>query len=801
MIGQRPLHSVLVLLGLGLVVLFTFSGLLSADRLPTYRDLLFFVLPFKYFLAEHLQRGEIPLWNPYIYLGTPFLASLQSAVFYPLSLLLLFPFPLGFNLFVLFHYAVALTGIWLLLRDRDLGLAASAVGSLTFVIGGYLVSMLNVTNHLQGAVWAPWLLLVYRRYVAAPTLSRFLLLAFFLAIQLLGGSPESQLMTLFVLFAWVFFQLFGRWRAMLSCSLALAAALLLAAGLTAFQLLPTVEYIQQSVRSGPLLYATQVSSWSLEPISLLQLLLPHSATLVDSGRDEIFTIFENSPPWIASIYLGLVPLCLLIAGTVVGAERRLWSAVLVVGLVLALGRHTPVLHLLYQLLPQLFGKFRFPEKFYFLVSFAAAMLAAEGAQRYLQGDAVARRLSSIAAASFVSIATIALLVRSYFPMQFLWTVMVLKARAFSADEMVPLVLDTTFKCERLLFILGTFLILGGLRRRAIIGEHAFSWLLVGLVAAELASTNRDLNLTISWDDLQSQPKVADFARIRETKRRVFHYQLTISPTNPQGKPVNGLATWFNGPPDTTVIESYKKMWAASFMNAVMVEHVSAVTEGDGIQRSSDSKLQTALEIVDLPRAVQLLRAYSTEYLIGVGSLDVDSVEKLQSVPGSPVSVYGIRDPLPLARFVSRLRSVSSELEAFNFLISPDFAVEREALVEELPDDWRNDPGEGGSAKVVEMQHDRERVRIRVKTDGQSFLVLNDSYFPGWAATIDGVETKIYRTNGLVRGLVVPTGAHAVEFRYRPASWRIGVYISLACLLGVGGVLAVSLRFPQKAAPR
>ena len=90
---QTRLRSAGALLLLGLVVLFTFSGLLSADQVPAYRDLLFFVLPFKSFLGEHLRRGEIPLWNPYIYMGTPFLASLQSGVFYPPSALFLLSWP------------------------------------------------------------------------------------------------------------------------------------------------------------------------------------------------------------------------------------------------------------------------------------------------------------------------------------------------------------------------------------------------------------------------------------------------------------------------------------------------------------------------------------------------------------------------------------------------------------------------------------------------------------------------------------------------------------------------------------
>ncbi len=99
--------SLCLLLLLGIVVAAA-PDLLNPDRIPGYRDLLIFVIPFKHFLSDHLRHGQIPLWNPWVYLGTPFLASLQSGVFYPPSVLLFLPFPLGFNLFLLSHFFLAL---------------------------------------------------------------------------------------------------------------------------------------------------------------------------------------------------------------------------------------------------------------------------------------------------------------------------------------------------------------------------------------------------------------------------------------------------------------------------------------------------------------------------------------------------------------------------------------------------------------------------------------------------------------------------------------------------------------------
>ena len=58
--------------------------------------------PYKYFVAETIRDGNLPLWNQYVACGIPFLANIHSGIFYPLSLLYcIFPFQIGFNIFYL----------------------------------------------------------------------------------------------------------------------------------------------------------------------------------------------------------------------------------------------------------------------------------------------------------------------------------------------------------------------------------------------------------------------------------------------------------------------------------------------------------------------------------------------------------------------------------------------------------------------------------------------------------------------------------------------------------------------------
>jgi uncharacterized membrane protein YfhO len=64
-------------------------------------------------------------------------------------------------------------------------------------------------------------------------------------------------------------------------------------------------------------------------------------------------------------------------------------------------------------------------------------------------------------------------------------------------------------------------------------------------------------------------------------------------------------------------------------------------------------------------------------------------------------------------------------------------------------------------------------------DDPGLLVVSDSYYPGWRAWVDGNSVAIHRVNYGFRGVVVPAGRHTVEMEYEPASFQVGLFLSLA----------------------
>ena len=86
-----------------------------------------------------------------------------------------------------------------------------------------------------------------------------------------------------------------------------------------------------------------------------------------------------------------------------------------------------------------------------------------------------------------------------------------------------------------------------------------------------------------------------------------------------------------------------------------------------------------------------------------------------------------------------------------------------------------------------MRRSEVTLQVNVQSSGNepALLVLSDAYYPGWQATVDGIDTPIYAANFLFRGVFVPPGEHQVTFVYRPQSWRRGLWISLAGLALLG----------------
>lgn len=178
-----------------------------------------------------------------------------------------------------------------------------------------------------------------------------------------------------------------------------------------------------------------------------------------------------------------------------------------------------------------------------------------------------------------------------------------------------------------------------------------------------------------------------------------------------------------------------------------------------------------------------------------GSVPPDAARWAPVLEQRGVAVVENRRALPRAWLVSEVRSASAKqaLRTIRGETREAFDPRKTALVElgeaPLPKIGKLSPGD--TAKVLAAADGKIVVDTHAARPG--FLVVSETYFPGWVATVDGAEVPIYQTDYLLLGVAIPPGAHRVEMRYRAPRATLGLMISSMTALTLIGLGVVTWR--------
>ncbi|MCL5027059.1 MAG: YfhO family protein [Chloroflexi bacterium] len=349
---------------------------LQGRILVDYDVLTYFYPNFSY-AAASLRAGHLPLWDPYLFTGVPFLANMQTALFYPPNWAFIFlPVPQGYSLSVVGHIFLLATGAYAFARlALGVGRLGALAAALVLGFGGFASSLVTHLNQLQAAAWLPWLflLLVLALRTRRPIL--FLGWAAALALQILAGHIQIAYISTTGLMLYLAYWVLGGeadengavgWRRRLLTGATCGACLLLAFGLAAAQLVPAAELSALSVRAGGMTFK-EATAFSLPPWVLLKALLPLYGT-------------EGLPTteWLA--YSAVLGMALASAGIAWGWRRgRFFIGLGIIALLLALGLFGPFYPLLYGYLPGL-NLFRVPARWLLLYAFSLSAVVALGVE-------------------------------------------------------------------------------------------------------------------------------------------------------------------------------------------------------------------------------------------------------------------------------------------------------------------------------------------------------------------------------------------------------------------------------------
>ncbi|MCS6964200.1 MAG: YfhO family protein [Thermoflexus sp.] len=145
-----------------------------------------------------------------------------------------------------------------------------------------------------------------------------------------------------------------------------------------------------------------------------------------------------------------------------------------------------------------------------------------------------------------------------------------------------------------------------------------------------------------------------------------------------------------------------------------------------------------------------------------------------------VKIYEFRKALPRLYGVCQVLSARGEAEAMDRLADPAFDPSRIVVIEGETD-RAEEPPRPCAVKIQWLRFTPEVREAEVRLEGPGWLVLMESFDPGWRATVDGQAVPVRRANGLFQAIAVPGGVHRVRWEYQPAGWGVGIGLTALSL--------------------
>lgn len=753
------------------------QDLLIHGEVPFYRDLINYFYPLRYNIYECYRGAGSCLWDRHFAQGFPNLAAFQTGVFYPPHFVFFFlTFFTSLRALFVVHFLIAATGTYALLRRWDYSRDLCLLGAVLFTFGGAVVSLTNLLNHFQSAVWLPWLILVWERAVSTPKWSSFVLLTFVAALQFLAGSPEIFAMSMGVV-------LLDGYRMRASDSeisvgriigLGLGCNLLMLA-LVMAQLLPTAELIMDSRRRGQSIPAAEAFMWSLKPASLINLFFPDKDVELNISTG-IRLFFARDVSLLISNYMGVICLFGLGLWTYYATRReRIFLTALVLGsLAMALGNHALVYPILFKWVP-LVSAVRFPEKFFFVTSILLIFAAMRGLREFLLD-----RAKRVALPVLLLGAICALWTGGYLVLRFHSEIV---SDLIAANSNIPPLSDiharatvsvlTNLQRQMILSIALLFLFV--LLKLDKIRPALFSVLLVSVVYVDLAWAHRAFLFSLKPERVFGSTPVINPDDAKGV--RLFYYPAPRD-LHPAFYSVMGRPTF-----EQAVSLSFQNY----LPNVGVLHGIDYFQEIDALNRRPYSDFLSFANAMDFDDQVRLLRVFNVGYVVSFHELGQTGIRLIGRFPKYFSWLYRVENPLPRVYMVDRATVETDAGKVLRRLSAPGFEPLKEVILDSDPSIR---PSEALKASAIVERYENSLVAIRTAADEPAILVLADSYYPGWKALVDDKEAKVFRANHFFRAVVLPKGEHRVEFRYEPRLFIIGVILSALTLVSIISISTV-----------
>ena len=819
----------------------------------------------KKFIVECLRRGELPLWNPYLFCGVPFLAAGQHSAMYPFSLLFyIMPIVRAYGYFTWLQLVLAGLFTYLFLRTLRLSPFGALIGAIVYMLSAFMVVSIVFTMIIAAACWLPWLLMMLERIVQrwergerrAPLLE-IVGGGVGLGMHLLAGHVEITYYTLLVMAYYALARIVlvwwrqerergrtGVWAAART-GLWCLALVGLGMGLGAVQYIPLYELVSRSFREGAVTYQ-QIVGWAYPLRRIIAFLVPDF--FGNPSHHRIFDLLHwkwvptthnlygqpvTSTDWgiknyvEGGAYLGILPLLLaafallncityyILRNTKYVTRNTqyvfLFALLAVVSLSFVFG--TPLYRLLF-LLPGI-NQLHSPFRWVFPYTLSLAVLAGIGAEMlanplpspqtergerargwgeglsWLGWGALLGGLGTLAALALsrAFIGPLEPLVKRVF-------IALAKASyAFASWELFySYEVRNLARFGLLLAASGGVLLLSRSGRTWRTRWGRLYWWQVAAVAvltADLLLFGYGFNPATDPKLAEFKPPVVDFLQSDPDLYR-------FTTLEGHDRTFNANVGMYYGLYDVRGYDSIIPKQYADYME--LIEH-----QGQLLYNRISPLF--GLNSLDSP----LLDLLNVKYILTTRPFHHPAWELVYD---RDLKVYRNLEFLPRAFVVREARVYPDRQERERELrrINPRAYV----ILEEKPKLELPMKAHAGECRATVLSYGPNEVLIEAHMPDPGFLVLLDSYFPGWKAYISPksevrspqsrtgpqtedrrpeTEVSIYRANGNFRAVQLPQGDWLVRFKYTPLSLKVGLYISF--IAGVICLLLVAIALWQR----
>ena len=781
--------ALLILAALTLLLVLPAVG---SDSVLYFRDVSQNHHPYRHLTVSLIGNGEAPLWNPYRGAGQPLLANPNALVLHPTTLLFLF-LPLHAAMKASFALQILLAGwaTWLLLRDMGASRAGSLLGAAAFAFSGFMVSLGNLLNLLNAAAFMPLTLWLACRALRRGFAPWGALAACSLAVQLLAGEPAVVACTLMALLPlhWSFPADPAR-RSTGGRLVTFSGMILLAIGVAMVGLLPTIELLARSERGGGF-DTGEALKWSLPIATLPAIAFPDlfgDPTRIGVTNHWAGGLHDAGLPLILSIHMGGAVLLLAIVGCAAGIrgagrrrrEATALAAIAAAGCVLAIGRFLPVYPFLLAVIGPL-ESVRYPVKYLLLTTWIVPLLAARGYDVSVSREH--RRFVFVVGGGALLLLAVVAVAIMIAPTSWLRIPPALATPP--ALAMVKRGMLTSLSLG-LLPAAAVWALVRGAGGRA---RRAVSLGLVAIPVASLLIPATQVNPVAPRSFYDETPMVEALLGEPDPAHRFW------AAPRPGGFAYRTPMEW----------DADSLRWGFRW-DRMTLRNATYFTTG---RRFAFDRGNERLDV--MPGALLGRMLYDSaggsgltpEELRLLSLAGVDRIIAYEEVAGAGMSVHaemtGQSNPpvhilrndqaLPRAYVVHQVEIRPDDRQAMHRLLSPAFDIRHTAVLDDGPAPGGDVIPAGGaqsSARIVEES--ANRVKLSASLGRPGYLVLCDTWYPGWIAQVDGVDVPIRRANVLFRAVALESGDHEIEFRYRPASVRSGLMVSLGAFL-CAGILA------------